>query len=56
MPSRCTAVRAEERVDHGGSPFHEVTAVPGNYRLNLGCLDDIDPLALAITVIDGRAF
>lgn len=40
----------------GVYPFHEATAVPGHYRLNLGCVDDIDPLALAIDVIDGRSF
>ncbi len=25
------------------------------YRVNLGCVDGIDPLALAITVIDGKS-
>lgn len=25
------------------------------YRVNLGCVDEIDVLSLAITVIDGRA-
>jgi hypothetical protein len=40
----------------GIHPFHEATAKPGHYRVNLGCVDGIDPLALAITLIDGRAF
>src|SRR5207253_2857712 len=37
-------------------PFHDVIEKPGHYRVNLGCIDEIDPLALAITLIDGRAF
>jgi hypothetical protein len=36
--------------------FNEVTARPGHLRINLGCLDDIDPLALGFHVIDGRSF
>jgi hypothetical protein len=48
----------------GISPFSVVHAVPadyagparpGSYRLNLGCVDGLDALALDITVIDGRA-
>ena len=48
----------------GISPFSIVTAVPegydgparpGDYRVNLGCLDGLDVLALEISVIDGRA-
>jgi hypothetical protein len=37
-------------------PFHEAKAQPGNYRLNLGCIEGLDPLALDIGLIDGRAF
>jgi hypothetical protein len=40
----------------GISPFSEVTALPVRYRVNLGCVDDLDPLGLAITLIDGRSF
>jgi hypothetical protein len=40
----------------GISPFHDATAKPGHYRVNLGCVDGLDPLALAITLIDGRSF
>lgn len=37
--------------------FHEGTEKVGHYRVNLGCVDEIDdPLALAIRSIDGRSF
>jgi hypothetical protein len=29
---------------------------PGHFRVNLGCLEGVDPLALEVTLIDGRAF
>ncbi len=37
-------------------PFHEAKAKPGIYRLNLGCIEGLDPLALEIRLIDGKAF
>jgi hypothetical protein len=37
-------------------PFHDATAKPGHYRINLGCVQDLDVLSLPIEVIDGRAF
>jgi hypothetical protein len=46
-------------------PFNEVASVPANYkgparpgdrRVNLGCIDGLDPLALELLVIDGRSF
>lgn len=37
-------------------PFHEVTAEPGRYRINLGCVEEIDTLALAIDLLDGKSF
>lgn len=46
-------------------PFHVVAAVPaaydgpakpGYYRVNLGCVHDLDVFALDIDVIDGRSF
>ncbi len=40
----------------GVYPFHDVTNKPGHYRINLGCIDDLDPLSLAITLIDGKSF
>ncbi len=48
----------------GISPFTTVASVPpdyrgparsGDYRINLGCVHDLDVLSLDIQVIDGRA-
>ena len=49
----------------GIHPFNEVTRVPPTYegparpgyrRVNLGCIDGLDPFALQIDIIDGRSF
>ena len=40
----------------GIAPFHDATAKPGHYRINLGCLDDVDIYALPITLLDGASF
>jgi hypothetical protein len=49
----------------GIAPFSTVASVPpdytgparpGDYRVNLGCIHDLDVFALAITVVDGRSF
>ena len=40
----------------GVYPFHDVTTRPGEYRVNLGCVDDLDVLSLDVEVIDGRSF
>ena len=49
----------------GISPFNTVAALPAKYegpaklggrRVNLGCIDGLDPLGLEIELIDGRAF
>ena len=40
----------------GVYPFHDGPAKPGHYRVNLGCVEGLDPLALEISVIDGRSF
>jgi hypothetical protein len=37
-------------------PFHDATSKPGHYRVNLGCIDDLDPLALEIRLLDGKSF
>jgi hypothetical protein len=37
-------------------PFHDAVAKPGHYRVNLGCIDGLDVLALPIVVIDGKSF
>jgi hypothetical protein len=36
-------------------PDYEGAARPGDYRINLGCVHDLDVLALDIEIIDGRA-
>ncbi len=33
--------------------FHETARFPGHFRVNLGCLDGIDTLALPFEVFDG---
>ena len=49
----------------GISPFSGVASLPPDYhgrarvgdrRVNLGCVDGLDPLALEIRIIDGRSF
>ena len=49
----------------GICPFSEVASLPADYqgrarigdrRVNLGCVDGVDPLALDIRLIDGRSF
>lgn len=37
-------------------PFADAVAKPGHFRLNLGCLEDFDPQALQVELIDGRSF
>ena len=37
-------------------PEYDGPAKPGDYRVNLGCVHDLDVLALKIDVIDGRSF
>jgi hypothetical protein len=49
----------------GIAPFNVVAGVPATYegaakpgdrRVNLGCVDGLDPLGLEIELIDGRSF
>ena len=35
-------------------PFHETARAPGNYRVNLGCVDGIDTFSLEYDVFDGK--
>lgn len=35
--------------------FHETRRKPGQYRVNLGCIDGLDALALSIETFDGAA-
>ena len=39
----------------GIHPFSYVTEAPMRYRVNLGCVEGVDPFALGITLIDGRS-
>lgn len=34
--------------------FHETARVPGHYRVNLGCIDEIDVVNMPFEVFDGR--
>ena len=36
-------------------PFHETVRKPGHYRVNLGCIDDIDTSDLKVDVFDGKS-
>lgn len=35
-------------------PFHETIRYPGKYRVNLGCVKNIDTNNLDITIFDGK--
>ena len=37
-------------------PFAEVIEEPGVYRVNLGCVDGVDPLAVPVREIDGASY
>jgi hypothetical protein len=39
----------------GVYPFHNVTLDPDRFRVNLGCIDGLDHLALPVTIVDGKA-
>ena len=41
--------------DCGISPFVQTRLNPGHYRVNLGCLDGLNPYALEAQVYDGAA-
>lgn len=36
--------------------FHEAVERPGQFRVNLGCLEDFDTTALTVTLVDGKSF
>jgi len=40
----------------GVYPFHDWSGEPGAYRVNLGCVDGLDPNAVEVTMLDGRSF
>jgi len=35
-------------------PFHQTMGVPGEYRVNLGCIDEIDSNNLKIEIFQGK--
>jgi hypothetical protein len=35
-------------------PFHETARFPGKLRVNLGCIDVLDPLEMEVAVFDGK--
>jgi hypothetical protein len=36
-------------------PFHQSLKKPGHYRINLGCLEDIDTSSLSVEVFNGAS-
>ncbi|MBW8190122.1 GFA family protein [Neiella marina] len=36
-------------------PFHQTMRQPGHYRVNLACIDDIEPLSLPTEQFDGAS-
>ena len=36
-------------------PFHETMRKPGYYRVNLGCIDEINTIEIKIDVFDGQS-
>ena len=36
-------------------PFHETLRKPGHFRVNLGCIDDIDTDGITIDLFDGKS-
>ena len=38
----------------GINPFNETLRMPGHFRVNLGCIDDIDTDNMEVVVFDGK--
>lgn len=36
--------------------FHDTVQAPGHYRINVGCVEGIDALALPYEILDGKSF
>lgn len=36
-------------------PFHETMRNPGHFRVNLGCLDNVDSINISFEVFDGAS-
>ncbi|MEJ2045655.1 MAG: GFA family protein [Reinekea sp.] len=39
----------------GIHPFHQTMRKPGHYRVNLGCIEELDALQLPFEVLDGAS-
>jgi hypothetical protein len=37
-------------------PFSDMIQQPGHYRINLGCIEGLDPYGLEIALVDGRSY
>lgn len=35
-------------------PFHQTVRMPGHYRVNLGCVDEVDTFSLATEIFNGK--
>ncbi len=35
-------------------PFHQTVRKPGHYRVNVGCIEGVDPLSLEVDLFDGK--
>jgi len=35
-------------------PFHKTSRIPDHFRVNLGCIDGVDPFSLEADVFDGK--
>lgn len=40
----------------GVYPFHDITYEPGKYRVNLGCVEGLEPRNLSISYFDGKKY
>lgn len=36
-------------------PFHQTLRKPGHYRVNLGCIDEIDTNSISVELFDGKS-
>lgn len=36
-------------------PFHQTVRIPGHYRVNLGCIDDVGTEAVEVAWFDGKS-
>ena len=36
-------------------PFHTTFRIPGHYRVNLGCIEEVDSLSVDVELFDGKS-